>query len=77
MATFRLRHFSSPSTLKAIAPDRLLAFLKPYFPFLQGRGLSLSWRRCITCRWACRIAGTASRPNSGSFYDPSHVGMAC
>jgi hypothetical protein len=41
MAMFRLRRFSSPSILKAIAPDRLLYFLEPYRPFLQGRGLSL------------------------------------
>src|SRR3972149_3680842 len=41
MATFRLRRFSCPETLKAIAHDRLLACLKPYRGFLTARGLVL------------------------------------
>ncbi len=41
MATFRLRHFSSPSVLRAIAPERLLAFLNPYRDFFAGRGYDL------------------------------------
>lgn len=41
MATFRLRHFSSPHVLRAIAPDRLLAFLRPYRSFLAERGYEL------------------------------------
>ena len=41
MATFALRRFSCPETLKAIAPARLLAFLKPYRRFFLSRGLAL------------------------------------
>ncbi|MFL5240593.1 MAG: hypothetical protein ACJ8FY_00670 [Gemmataceae bacterium] len=41
MATFTLRRFSSPETLKAIAPVRLLAFLKPHRPFFLSRGVKL------------------------------------
>jgi hypothetical protein len=41
MATFRLRHFSSPLTLKAVAPHRLLAFLDPFREFFRSRGLNL------------------------------------
>jgi hypothetical protein len=44
MATFRLRRFSSPSTLKAIAPNRLLTFLEPYGSFFKSRGLVLPTR---------------------------------
>jgi len=38
MATFRLRHFSSPHVLRAIAPDQLLAFLDPFRDFFASRG---------------------------------------
>jgi hypothetical protein len=38
MATCRLRRFSCPETLRAIAPDRLAAFLRPFRDFLRGRG---------------------------------------
>ena len=38
MATFRLRHFSSPHVLLAIAPERLLAFLDPFRDFFASRG---------------------------------------
>ncbi len=41
MATFTLRRFSCPETLKAIAPARLLAFLKPHRRFFLTRGLTL------------------------------------
>jgi hypothetical protein len=41
MATFRLRRFSCPETLRAIAPDRLAAFLRPFRDFLRGRGAPL------------------------------------
>jgi len=41
MATFRLRYFSSPHVLRAIAPERLLAFLEPYRPFFTGQGYEL------------------------------------
>ena len=41
MATFTLRRFSCPETLKAIAAKRLLAFLKPHQSFLLSRGVTL------------------------------------
>ena len=41
MATFTLRRFSCPETLKAIAPARLLAFLKPHRAFFLTRGVKL------------------------------------
>jgi hypothetical protein len=41
MATFTLRRFSCPETLRAIAPARFLAFLKPYRRFLLSRGVTL------------------------------------
>jgi hypothetical protein len=41
MATFRLRHFSSPETLRAIHPDHLLRFLDPHRPYLAQRGVIL------------------------------------
>jgi hypothetical protein len=37
MATFRLRRFSSPEILRAIAPARLLAFLKPHREFFASQ----------------------------------------
>src|SRR5438105_3231338 len=41
MATFTLRRFSCPETLKAIAARRLLTFLKPHRRFLLSRGVTL------------------------------------
>jgi hypothetical protein len=41
MATFTLRRFSCPETLKEIEAKRLLAFLKPHRRFLLSRGVSL------------------------------------
>ena len=41
MATYSLRRFSCPETLKAIAPTKLLAFLKPYRSFFLSRGVTL------------------------------------
>ena len=41
MATFRLRHVSSAHVLRAIDPDRLLAFLQPHRGFFAGRGYEL------------------------------------
>jgi len=41
MATYRLRHFSSPQVLRAIAPDQLRAFLEPHRAFLASRGYEL------------------------------------
>ena len=41
MATFRLRHFSNPSVLRAIARERLLAFLEPHGSFFTSRGYDL------------------------------------
>jgi hypothetical protein len=41
MATFRLRHFSNPATLRSIEPERLLSLLDPYRPFFAGRGYAL------------------------------------
>ncbi|MCS7168091.1 MAG: hypothetical protein RMI91_11855 [Gemmatales bacterium] len=41
MATFSLRRFSCPETLRAIAPERMLAFLEPYRQFFQSRGVPL------------------------------------
>jgi hypothetical protein len=41
MATFTLRRFSCPETLKAIRPARLLAFLTPHRRFFLSRGLTL------------------------------------
>jgi len=40
-SNFKLRHFSSPSTLKAIHRPLLLEFLAPHRDFLAGRGLTL------------------------------------
>ncbi len=39
MATFRLRRFSNPEVLRAIAPRRLIAFLQPHRTFFEARGL--------------------------------------
>lgn len=41
MATYTLRRFSCPETLKAITPTRLLAFLQPHRRFLLSRGVTL------------------------------------
>lgn len=41
MATFRLRHFSSPHVLRSIAPERLLSFLQSYHVFFADRGYEL------------------------------------
>jgi hypothetical protein len=41
MATFRLRHFSNPGTLRSIAPERLLALLAPHREFFAQRGCPL------------------------------------
>ncbi|WDI40483.1 hypothetical protein [Bremerella sp. P1] len=41
MATFRLRHFSSPHVLRGISPERLLSFLGPYREFFQSRDYEL------------------------------------
>ncbi|GIW90169.1 MAG: hypothetical protein KatS3mg109_0601 [Pirellulaceae bacterium] len=41
MATYRLRRFSRPETLKAIAPERLYHFLRPHGAFLLSRGVAL------------------------------------
>lgn len=41
MASFRLLHFSSPTILRAIDRQRLLAFLQPYQEFLDRRQTSL------------------------------------
>lgn len=42
MATFTVRRFSDPDALRAIAPARLLTFLRPFAAYLTGRGLSLA-----------------------------------
>ncbi|MCL6503757.1 MAG: hypothetical protein K6T86_13830 [Pirellulales bacterium] len=39
MATFRLRRFSNPEVLRAIAPRRLITFLQPHRTFFEARGL--------------------------------------
>ena len=41
MATFTLRRFSSPETLKTIAPKRLITFLMPHRLFFRSRDLAL------------------------------------
>jgi hypothetical protein len=41
MATFRLRHFSDPQTLRAIAPRRLVRFLEPFRTFFTSRDYQL------------------------------------
>jgi hypothetical protein len=41
MATFSLRRFSCPETLKAVSPERLRDFLRPHQQFLLSRGLKL------------------------------------
>lgn len=45
MATYRLRRFSCPETLKAIDHDHLVAFLQPYVEFLASRGFDLDGRQ--------------------------------
>ncbi|PZW38720.1 hypothetical protein C8P66_13414 [Humitalea rosea] len=39
MASFNPRKFSDPDRLRAISPDRLIAFLAPWRAFLETRGL--------------------------------------
>lgn len=39
MASFNPRRFSDPDRLRAISPDRLIAFLAPWRTFLETRGL--------------------------------------
>lgn len=41
MATFRLRHFSNPGTVRSIAPERLLSLLDPHREFFAQRGCAL------------------------------------
>lgn len=41
MATYRLRHFSSPHVLRTIEPERLLTFLQPYRAFFSAQGYDL------------------------------------
>jgi len=38
MSTFKLRRFSHPDSLRAVAPERLLAFLRPFDVYLTARG---------------------------------------
>lgn len=41
MPNFRLRRFSSPATLRAIAPGRLLRFLEPFRAYFHERGVAI------------------------------------
>lgn len=41
MATFNLRHFSSPYVLRAIEPGRLVRFLNPHRQFFANRGYEM------------------------------------
>ncbi len=41
MASFTLKRFSEPETLKAIDPSILVAFLRQFFEYLQRRGVPL------------------------------------
>ena len=41
MATYNLRRFARPDTLKAITPENLVALFRPYSDFLEGRGVTL------------------------------------
>lgn len=41
MATFRLRKFSHPDALRAIAPARLTTFLSQYMEYFRDRGVAL------------------------------------
>lgn len=41
MATYRLRHFSNPATLRSIEPSRLSVLLEPYRGFFDVRGYPL------------------------------------
>jgi hypothetical protein len=41
MSTFKLNRFSHPESLKAIAPERLLTFLRPYQTYFSSRGFEL------------------------------------
>jgi hypothetical protein len=38
MSTFKLKRFSHPDSLRAIAPERLIAFLRPFDVYLIARG---------------------------------------
>jgi hypothetical protein len=42
MATYRLRHFSRPETLRAISQSKLREFLTPHHEFLAQHGLDVS-----------------------------------
>ena len=42
MATYRLRHFSRPETLRAISQSKLREFLMPHHEFLAQHGLDVS-----------------------------------
>ena len=41
MATLNLRRFSSPESLRAIRPDRLVALLEPHREYFRSRGVQL------------------------------------
>lgn len=63
MATFRLRRFSCPETLKAIEHDHLIAFLQPYSGFLASRGFQLNGRQ-LQDEDFVRLAGVFVSPDS-------------
>ncbi|MBF0155524.1 MAG: hypothetical protein HQL64_17460, partial [Magnetococcales bacterium] len=42
MATFNIRRFAHPDSLKSINPVRLVDFLRPHAEFLSGQGIPLS-----------------------------------
>lgn len=42
MATYNPQRFANISSLKSIAPDRLIALLRPFEDFLNGRGVKLA-----------------------------------
>jgi len=48
MATYSLRRFSHPDSLKAIGVEHLLTLLNPHKDYFEGRGLKLSARSAST-----------------------------
>ena len=71
MASFNPRKFSDPDRLRAISPDRLVAFLAPWRAFLEIRGLRFPDTRDVEIDYAglAQILMTPDRSTPSAMVD--------
>jgi len=71
MASFNPRKFSDPDRLRAISPDRLVAFLAPWRAFLEIRGLQFPDTRDVEIDYAglAQILMTPDRSTPSAMVD--------